>query len=159
MECSAIARNGGDNAGSAFLQDILTGFSKSPKATPARWFYDKRGSELFEEITELPEYYPTRTETGLLQTYGHEIGEQVGPGRAVVEFGAGSAAKTPHLLRHIAPCAYVAVDISGDFLKESSATLARKFPAIPVRTLEADFTRPMTLPKGFADAPKLGFFP
>jgi dimethylhistidine N-methyltransferase len=142
-----------------FLSDILTGFARNPKATPARWFYDTRGSELFEEITALPEYYPTRTEASLLQTFGEAIGEHIGSGRAVIEFGAGSAAKTPHLLRHIAPSSYVAVDISGDFLKESSAALAREFPAIPVRALVADFTHRMTLPKDIADAPRLGFFP
>jgi dimethylhistidine N-methyltransferase len=161
MAYSPAARKSADQPepDPTFLNDILTGFARNPKATPARWFYDKRGSELFEEITALPEYYPTRTEVSLLQTFGEEIGERIGPGRAVIEFGAGSAAKTPHLLRHIAPSAYVAVDISGDFLTESSAALAREFPAIPVQALVADFTHPMTLPKDIADAPRLGFFP
>jgi dimethylhistidine N-methyltransferase len=161
MAYSPVARKSADQPelDPAFLSDILTGFARNPKATPARWFYDKRGSELFEEITALPEYYPTRTEASLLQTFGEAIGEHIGPGRAVIEFGAGSAAKTPHLLRHIAPSSYVAVDISGDFLKESSAALAREFPAIPVQALVADFTHRMTLPKDIADAPRLGFFP
>ena len=159
MAYSAVAGIRAHEVDSAFREDILTGFSRAPKTTPARWFYDKRGSKLFEAITALPEYYPTRTETSLLQTYGAEIAERVGPGRAVIEFGAGSAAKTPHLLRQIAPAAYVAVDISGDFLRESSAALAREFPGLPVQALEADFTQRMTLPKDLSDAPKLGFFP
>ena len=161
MAHSPVARRPADQPETdpTFLNDILTGFARTPKATPARWFYDKRGSELFEEITALPEYYPTRTEASLLQTFGEEIGEHIGPGRAVIEFGAGSAAKTPHLLRHIAPFAYVAVDISGDFLTESSTALAREFPDLPVQALVADFTHRMTLPKELADAPRLGFFP
>ena len=159
MAFSALARNRAYDAEPSFREDILAGFARVPKATSARWFYDKRGSELFEAITALSEYYPTRAETSLLQTFGDEIGEHIGPGRAVIEFGAGSAAKTPHLLRHIAPSAYVAVDISGDFLRESSAALAREFPDVPVQALEADFTRPLTLPKNLWDAPKLGFFP
>jgi len=159
MVCSAVAGIRAHEADSAFQEDILTGFARVPKATPARWFYDKCGSKLFEAITALPEYYPTRTETSLLQTYGADIGERVGPGRAVIEFGAGSAAKTPHLLRHIAPSAYVAVDISGEFLRASSAALAREFPGVPVQALEADFTHPVSLPRDLSDAPKLGFFP
>src|SRR3546814_20379201 len=118
-----------------------------PKATPARWLYDKRGSELFEEITALPEYYPTRVETELLRTHGEEIGRIVGSGRAVVEFGAGSAIKTPHLLSQIDPSAYVAVDISGDFLRESSAVLSEAFPDLPVRPVAADFNAPVDLPQ------------
>ncbi|HEY9578749.1 MAG TPA: L-histidine N(alpha)-methyltransferase [Rhizorhapis sp.] len=143
----------------AFRKDILAGLSTMPKATPARWLYDKRGSELFEEITALPEYYPTRVETELLRTHGEEIGRIVGSGRAVVEFGAGSAIKTPHLLSQIDPSAYVAVDISGDFLRESSAVLSEAFPDLPVRPVEADFNDPVDLPRDLAGLPRLGFFP
>ncbi|MDX3909897.1 MAG: L-histidine N(alpha)-methyltransferase [Sphingobium sp.] len=143
----------------AFRRDILSGLAHRPRTTPARWFYDRRGSELFEEITALPEYYPTRTETALLAASCSEIGALTGKGRAVIEFGAGSATKTPHLLSAIAPAAYVPVDISGDFLRESSAVLASRFPGLPVLPLEADFTSPITLPAAVADLPKLGFFP
>src|SRR3546814_16455398 len=110
-----------------------------PKATPARWLYDKRGSELFEEITALPEYYPTRVETDLLRTHGEEIGRIVGSGRAVVEFGAGSAIMTPPLLSQIDPSAYVAVDVSVDYLQECSHVLCDNFLALPVRQYAADF--------------------
>ncbi|MAN12936.1 MAG: L-histidine N(alpha)-methyltransferase, partial [Sphingobium sp.] len=100
----------------AFRRDILDGLAREPKATPPIWFYDRRGSELFEQITDLPEYYPTRTETALLKAHGLDFARAVGEGRAVVEFGAGSSRKTPHLLRAIRPAAYVPIDISGDFL-------------------------------------------
>ncbi|MCF8707280.1 L-histidine N(alpha)-methyltransferase [Rhizorhapis sp. SPR117] len=143
----------------AFRDDILAGFTAMPKTTPARWFYDQRGSELFEDITRLPEYYPTRIETQLLETHCAQVGQIIGKGRAVVEFGAGSAAKTPHLLRQIDPAAYVPIDISGDFLRESSAVLARDFPGLPVRPVEADFLCPVQLPKELANIPRLGFFP
>jgi L-histidine N-alpha-methyltransferase len=143
----------------AFRADILAGFSRQPKATPPVWFYDRRGSELFETITDLPEYYPTRTETALLATRGEAIAAAVGAGRAVVEFGAGSAKKTPLLLAAIAPSAYVAVDISGAFLRESIAALAQRFPGLPVLPMEADFTRPVHLPAAIERLPKLGFFP
>lgn len=143
----------------AFRADVLAGFASRPRAIPARWFYDRRGSELFEAITDLPEYYPTRTEAGILGSAGPAIADAVGPGRAVVEFGSGSSAKTPLLLRAIAPAAYVPIDISGDFLRQSSAQLAQAFPGLPVLPLEADFMQPIALPEVVADLPKLGFFP
>lgn len=143
----------------AFRRDILAGFARTPKSTPPIWFYDRRGSELFEAITDLPEYYPTRTETALLATHGADFVEAVGPGRAIVEFGAGSARKTPHLLRAIAPAVYVPIDISGDFLHASSAGLAAAFPGLSVLPVVADFTGPVVLPPAIAAMPKLGFFP
>lgn len=142
-----------------FLADVLSGLARRPRAVPARWFYDRRGSELFEEITRLPEYYPTRTEAAILHDAGPAIAARVGEGRAVVEFGSGSSAKTPLLLGAIAPSAYVPIDISGDFLRESSAGLAAAFPGLPVLPVEADFLRPLTLPREVAGAAKLGFFP
>lgn len=143
----------------AFRADVLDGFASRPRAIPARWFYDRRGSELFEAITDLPEYYPTRTEAAILDGAGTAIAAAVGPGRAVVEFGSGSSAKTPLLLRAVAPAAYVPIDISGDFLRESSAALAADFPGLPVWPVEADFMHPIALPPAVADLPKLGFFP
>jgi dimethylhistidine N-methyltransferase len=143
----------------AFLADVVEGLSQRKKAIPARWFYDHRGSELFEEITQLPEYYPTRTETALLERYCPDVGRIVGSGRAVVEFGSGSSLKTPHLLSCVAPSAYVPVDISGDFLRESAAALAGSFPGLTVLPVEANFMHPVQLPAEIADVPKLGFFP
>jgi dimethylhistidine N-methyltransferase len=142
-----------------FRADVLAGLSQPRKAIPARWFYDRRGSELFEEITRLPEYYPTRAEIGILQGSAAGIADAVGRGRAVVEFGAGSAAKTPLLLDGIAPASYVAIDISGDFLRESCRALARRYPRLPIVPVEGDFTRPIALPEAVAGQSKLGFFP
>ncbi|KEZ21368.1 putative methyltransferase [Sphingobium yanoikuyae] len=143
----------------AFRRDILAGLARSPKATPPIWFYDRRGSELFEDITDLPEYYPTRTETALLAGHGDAFAAAIGSGRAVVEFGAGSARKTPHLLRAINPAAYVPIDISGDFLRASSAELASAFPGLPVLPLVGDFTGTLALPDAIDGLPRLGFFP
>ena len=143
----------------AFRADVIDGLARRPRAIPARWFYDHRGSELFEAITELPEYYPTRTETALLRSVAEEIAERVGPGRAVVEFGSGSSTKTPIVLQALDPSAYVPIDISGDFLRESSRALAERFPGLPVFPVEADFLKPIALPQQVRTAPKLGFFP
>ncbi len=143
----------------AFRADVLAGLAARQKAIPARWFYDDAGSQLFEDITRLPEYYPTRAETEILQNRCAEIAGLIGPGRAVVEFGSGSSVKTPLLLSAVQPSAYVPLDIAGDFLRASSAVLAAKFPGLPVLPVEADFMRRVELPAEVADLPKLGFFP
>lgn len=148
-----------DGPDPAFLNDVLAGMALPQKAVPARWFYDEAGSHLFEEITQLPEYYPTRTETAILRACGGELGAQVGPGRAVVEFGSGSSLKTPLVLDAIAPAAYVPIDISGDFLRASSASLGKRMPDLAIHPVEADFMHPVALPVAVADMPKLGFFP
>lgn len=142
-----------------FRRDVLAGLSQANKAIPARWFYDRRGSELFEAITTLPEYYPTRTEIGIFKACMGEIAAQVGPGRSVVEFGAGSMTKTPLVLDAIAPSNYVPVDISGDFLRESSADLGARYPDLPVIPVEADFMHPFALPAEAGHGARLGFFP
>ena len=143
----------------AFRADVLLGLSEPQKAVPARWFYDDEGSRLFEDITRLPEYYPTRAETEILTDRGEEFRRLIGEGRAVVEFGSGSSLKTPLLLQCIAPAVYVPLDISGEFLRQSADALAAKFPALPVYPVEADFMREVELPEAVAGLPKLGFFP
>ena len=143
----------------AFRDDVLSGLAAPIPAVPARWLYDRRGSELFEEITRLPEYYPTRTETALLERHSAEIADRVGSGLAVVEFGSGSSAKTPILLRAVEPALYVPIDISGDFLRDSARALAAELPGLPVVPVEADFMRPIALPAQAAELPRLGFFP
>ncbi|WP_425231025.1 L-histidine N(alpha)-methyltransferase [Sphingomonas sp.] len=142
-----------------FRADVLAGLARRPRAIPARWFYDHRGSELFEAITALPEYYPARAETAILRRIGPDLAALTGEGCAVVEFGSGSSTKTPLVLAAVAPRAYVPIDISGAFLRESARSLAAAFPQLPVIPLEADFTAPLTLPAAVAAAPKLGFFP
>nr|WP_314442302.1 L-histidine N(alpha)-methyltransferase [uncultured Sphingomonas sp.] len=143
----------------AFARAVLQGLAQEPPAIPARWFYDERGSQLFEQITDLPEYYPTRTEIGILHSVMPEIAAAVGPRRAVVDYGAGSLAKTPLLLKGIAPALYVPVDISGAHLRASAEALAEGFPQLPILPVEADFTRPFDLPDEVGLYPRLGFFP
>ncbi|MGN6690388.1 MAG: L-histidine N(alpha)-methyltransferase [Sphingopyxis sp.] len=143
----------------AFRADVHAGLSQRQKAIPARWFYDATGSALFEDITALPEYYPTRSETALLKRYAGEMAAAIGPGRAVVELGSGSSTKTPLLLQAIDPAAYVPVDISGDFLRESADSLAARFAGLPIYPVEADFTQKVALPREICPLPKLGFFP
>ena len=138
---------------------MLAGLSAPIPSIPARWLYDQRGSELFDEITHLPSYYPTNTETGLLKTILPELRRRIPEGMAVVEFGAGSATKTPLLLEAIAPAAYVPVDISGDYLDGSAAELRKHFPDLAIYPVAADFARPFELPAEVATLPKLGFFP
>jgi len=143
----------------AFRDDVLAGLSAPIPAIPARWLYDLRGSELFDEITRLPSYYPTRTETKLLHDIMPEVAARVPKGAAVVEFGAGSATKTPILLEAIAPAAYVPVDISGDYLEQSARELQLLFPRVEVIPVVADFARRFSLPGGLEHMPRLGFFP
>ena len=143
----------------AFGDDVLAGLSASIPAIPARWLYDRRGSELFDEITRLPSYYPTRTETAIFHAIMPEVRARVPAGAVVVEFGAGSQTKTPILLEAIQAAAYVPVDISGDYLEQSAAELQERFPTIEVMPVVADFARPFTLPGGIGHLPKLGFFP
>jgi L-histidine N-alpha-methyltransferase len=143
----------------AFREAVLAGLSAPIPAVPARWLYDRRGSELFDEITRLPSYYPTATETALLKEILPDVASRIPHGTAVVEFGAGSATKTPLLLEAIHPAAYVPVDISGDYLRESASEVAERFPEISVEPVVADFARPFDLPPDIESLPKLGFFP
>jgi L-histidine N-alpha-methyltransferase len=144
---------------SAFRADVLAGLAARPRAIPARWFYDQRGSELFEAITDLPEYYLTRVERGILSAHAADVAAFTGPSCVVVEFGSGSSAKTPLLLSAVAPSAYVPIDISGDFLRDSAADLAKAFPKLPIYPVEGDFTHSLLLPPAVGDGRRLGFFP
>lgn len=143
----------------AFRDDVLAGLGAPVPAVPARWLYDHRGSELFDEITRLPSYYPTRVETGIFHAIMSDVAARVPKGAAVIEFGAGSQTKTPILLEAIEPKAYVPVDISGDYLEQSSAELQQRFTDVEVLPVVADFARPFALPDGIEHLPKLGFFP
>ncbi|GJE83781.1 MULTISPECIES: L-histidine N(alpha)-methyltransferase [Methylorubrum] len=143
-----------------FLADVWDGLGASPKALPAKYFYDAAGSALFEEITVLPEYYPTRTELGILDARGPAIAALLPEGAALVEFGSGSTAKLRRLLRHLPGLsAYLPVDVSGEFLREQAETLRGDFPGLAVEPVVADFTRPFALPPGYGDRALAGFFP
>ena len=143
-----------------FASDLIDGLSATPRATPPKWFYDAEGSALFGQITQLPEYYPTRTELALLEEVGPEIAEAVGPGRAVVEYGSGSGDKAALLLSALDdPAAYVCVEIDPDAARATAALVARRFPGLPTRGVAGDFTAlDVHTPAGPA-GPRLGFFP
>ena len=143
----------------AFRADVLNGLSEPIPAIPARWLYDRRGSELFDDITRLPSYYPTRIETALLAERMDEIAAKACEGCAIIEFGSGSSTKTPLLLRAMKPAAYVPIDISGEYLRESAARVDAEFPGIAVHPVEADFTKEVELPAQIDGLPRLGFFP
>ena len=131
---------------SQFAQDMIAGFRKNPKALPSKYFYDDEGSRLFDAICELPEYYPTRTEIGLLEAHADEMAALIGPDVELVEFGAGSLKKVGILLDALAhPRAYRPVDISGDYLAAHATELAQHYPDIAVRPIVADFTKPLVI--------------
>lgn len=148
-----------DEATSTFAGDVIGDLSRFPKKLSPKYFYDAKGSELFERITVLPEYYPTRTEISILRQRGCEIAGLIPQGAALVEFGAGSTTKVRLLLEHARFAAYVPVDISGDFLREQAEGLRRDFPQLEVFPVAADFTAPFALPDAVAGMPKVGFFP
>ncbi|MDB5650955.1 MAG: egtD [Hyphomicrobiales bacterium] len=143
-----------------FAQAVIDGLSSEQKTLPCRFFYDAIGSELFEEITRVPEYYPTRTEAALLEGSAAGIAARTKPGTVLVEFGSGSSRKTEILLAqmpHLA--AYVPIDVSEDALREAQERLAQRFPALEVLPVVGDFGADLHLPRELADAPRLGFFP
>lgn len=144
----------------AFREDVLAGLAKPQKTVPSRWFYDDRGSELFERITGLPEYYLTRTEHGILRDHAAEMADFAGPGAVVVEYGAGAGLKTEILLAALeAPAAYVPIDVAGDFLAASARRIDGRFPGLEVRPVVADFTARFELPADLPAGRRTGFFP
>jgi len=143
-----------------FRQDVLRGLAAARKSVPCTWLYDRRGSELFEQITALPEYYPTRTEARLLDDLVGDLARRLGPGACVVELGSGSSTKTRTLLRAlVAPAHYMPVDISEEFLRASLESLAAELPRLALTPVVADFARPFALPPLPVDGARLGFFP
>jgi dimethylhistidine N-methyltransferase len=156
LEAEAQGSEGGD-----FLTDVLEGLSQRPKRSHPKWLYDARGSALYERITRLDAYYPTRTETGILERHAHDIARAIGPGAALFEYGSGSAAKTALVLAALdRPSAYVPVDISRSALLGAAERILRRFPALPVRPILADFTLPVPLPLGdLAATRRVAFFP
>lgn len=144
----------------AFAAAVIEGLSKPRKMLPSYLFYDAAGSALFEEITRLPEYYPTRTETTILAAHGAEMIGALGDGGALVEFGSGSSLKTELILSHAPPrIVYLPIDVSQSALADAKSRLARTFPRLDVRPVVADFSKPISLPDDLARRRKLGFFP
>jgi dimethylhistidine N-methyltransferase len=147
-------------ADTEFARDILAGLLARPKRIPPKYFYDEAGSQLFEEITRLPEYYPTRTELSILQGNAAAIAGYIPDNAALIEFGSGSTRKARIVLgaaKNVS--AYVPVDISAEMLMQEAAELRRDFPRLRVLPVEADFTKPFSLPHAVADRPHVGFFP
>jgi L-histidine Nalpha-methyltransferase len=131
----------------AFLHDALAGLRESPKRLPCKYFYDKRGSELFDRICLLEEYYLTRCELGIMEHHAAEMGQQIGRGVMLVEYGSGSSVKTRYLLDGLPdPVAYVPVDISDQHLHETARELERDYPRIEILPVCADFTNDFALP-------------
>jgi dimethylhistidine N-methyltransferase len=150
-----------DSTLAAETAEILEGLGRPQKMLSPKFFYDERGSALFEAICELPEYYPTRTELAIMRGRAADMAARVGPLANVIEFGSGSSLKTRILLRHLErPAAYVPVDISRDHLMVSTRALAAEFPALEILPVAADFTRPFEVPQPrLAASHNLIYFP
>lgn len=144
-----------------FRSDVLQGLRKSPKRLSCKYLYDRRGSQLFDAICELPEYYLTRTELQITRRFAREIAEQIGPNAALIEFGSGSSLKTRILLDHLEPpTIYIPVDISQDHLHQAASELDSAYPQLKVRPVCADFTQEFELPLSIpADAVRNVYFP
>lgn len=149
-----------NNSQNAFGDDVINGLSQVQKTIPCRWLYDERGSELFEDITVLPEYYLTRTETSILSQYAPEIASHVGPHATVVEYGAGASIKTRILIDALEKLnTYIPVDISAEFLQSSAASLKEDYPDVQIEPVVADFLSSVDLPEEPAKGVRVGFFP
>lgn len=163
MHSSAMAVACPLDKDSAFATDVIAGLTHQPKYLSPKYFYDAAGSALFEQITVLPEYYPTRTELGILRARGGEIADIIPDGAALIEFGAGATTKVRLLLKQrdlgARLGAYVPVDISGDFLNGQADALRRDYPRLKIHPVVADFTTPFELPDDVKAMPKVGFFP
>lgn len=140
-------------------EEVLGGLRSSEKTLSPKYFYDAEGSVLFEQITDLPEYYLTRTEIALFDTHSAAIAAVIGQGSCVVEYGSGSNLKIRKLLEATAPAAYVPVDISREHLEVNARALQADFPALDLYPICTDITTPFELPAAVAQLTKIGFFP
>ncbi len=145
----------------SFLVDVRDGLLRDRKELPCKYFYDEEGSNLFDRICELDEYYPTRIELSILRNHADEMADEVGEDVDLIELGSGSSIKTRLLLASLqSPRSYIPVDISGEHLERSAEALARRFPSLLVLPLTADFTAPLTLPEtGDPCARRVVYFP
>jgi uncharacterized SAM-dependent methyltransferase len=135
------------SAQQSFLSEVLAGLSKPQKQIPAKYFYDRRGCELFSAICELPEYYLTRTETAMMQEFAAEMARLLGGGCLLMEYGSGASQKTRILLEQLQPPAYMPIDIACEQLRASSQELAQAFPGLQVIAVCADYSEPIPLPE------------
>jgi dimethylhistidine N-methyltransferase len=139
--------------------EVLRGLGAQPKTLSPKYFYDAKGSELFDRITELDEYYLTRTEMSLFDAHMQDIARHLGDNVCLIEYGSGSSVKIRKLLEAVTPAAYVPVDISDEHLQENAKALHADFPNLSVLPVCADFTQLFALPDAVADMTKVGFFP
>ncbi|HEX6962090.1 MAG TPA: L-histidine N(alpha)-methyltransferase [Lacipirellula sp.] len=145
---------------SSFVEDLLRGLSQTSKRIDCKYFYDKRGSELFDQICELPEYYPTRPELSIMRRDGEEMAAAIGERCLLVEYGSGSSLKTRLLLNRLqAPAGYVPIDISRQHLLAASGRIRTEYPSLSVVPLCADYTRSVTLPRLPGAERTVAFFP
>lgn len=143
-----------------FVEALHDGMASKPKSIPSRFFYDETGSELFEEITRLDEYYPTRTEMDILKAQSAQIATDLGSNCVLVEFGSGSSLKTELILDKLdAPAGYVPIDISPTALNEATSRLKQRYPTLKVVSVAADFSQPIALPGELSHFRRAGFFP
>ena len=149
-----------DGEREALTADVLEGLSRKQKSVPSRWLYDAKGSDIFEDITELEEYYPARTERGILKQCAPEIAARTEPGSVLIEFGSGSSIKTEILLTALDKLAgYVPLDISEPALVDAARRISQRFPDLTIEPIVADFCDPVDLPQHLEQGPRLGFFP
>ncbi len=161
MTSIPLRRDSGPDTAPALLRAaVLDGLRSSPKTLPAALFYDARGAELFEQITQLPEYYLTRTEHAILQQHANDLADRVGPNAAIIEFGSGAAIKVRYLLSALRQAsAYIPVDVSREQLHLIAAERALEYPDVPVLPVWADYTEPFDLPDIPDGSRRIGFFP
>ncbi|GAB3229936.1 L-histidine N(alpha)-methyltransferase [Glycomyces halotolerans] len=132
--------------------DVLAGLTGRPKSLPPKWFYDAAGSRLFERITTLPEYYPTRAESEILDAHAAEVAESTGA-RSLIELGSGSSEKTRLLIDALEPEVYIPVDVSRTALQEAGAALSEAYPGMEIKAVVGDFLAELRLPR--SPAPRL----
>ncbi len=144
---------------SDFYSEVVVGLQATPKVIPPKFFYDEVGSQLFEQICQLPEYYPTRTEQQILASNAGEIANIIGTHSYILEPGCGSCEKIKNLIDTLRPKAYVPMDISKDFLQKSAQAISDEYPWLDVHAACVDFTAPMQLPFCPDNEHKLAFFP
>jgi dimethylhistidine N-methyltransferase len=140
-------------------QEVLEGLSNKPKTISPKYFYDNRGSILFERISRLPEYYATRAEISILKSRADEIADLVGPDCFLIELGSGNSTKVRLLLDTLRPATYMPIDISKDHLLENANELAKDYPWLDVRAACMDITQPINLPFDSNESKKLVFYP
>lgn len=144
---------------SAETAEITNDLLRQPARISPKYFYDERGSRLFDAITELPEYYPTRTENAILQASGAQIAEAIGQGGTLIEPGAGNCEKAAVLCSLLAPECFIGVDISADYLADAVQRLGQRFPGMDARALGGDITRGIALPPDIPAGHRLVFYP